>query len=77
MPLADVANEMLSDARSVPVDFDLALDLERRETGSKVTTRGLGAGNGAMSIFSRKLTRLRHERVGFIVVGFVRVDVSM
>lgn len=39
--------------------------------------RALGAGKGAISMFSRKLTRLRQETVGFIVVGLVSVDVSI
>jgi hypothetical protein len=53
------------------------LDFERREIGSRVTTRALGAGKVEISMFSSKLIRLRHETVGFIVVGFVRVDVSI
>ena len=73
----DAASEMLSDAGSVAADFPLLLDLERLDTGSKVTTRGFGAGNGAISIFSRTLTRFRHDKVGFMVVGFVNVAVSM
>ena len=57
------------------IDLAFALDLERFETGSSVTMRALGAGKGAISIFSRKLTRLRQDMVGFMVVGRVRVDV--
>lgn len=57
------------------IDLAFALDLERFEIGSRVTMRALGAGNGAISIFSRKLTRLRQDMVGFMVVGRVRVDV--
>lgn len=58
------------------VDLAFAFDLARLETGSSVTMRAFGGGNGAMSIISRRLTRLRQERVGFMVVGRVRVDVS-
>lgn len=62
---------------SVAGDFPLTLDFERLETGSRVTMRAFGAGNGAMSMFSRKLMRLLQDMVGLIVVGFVRVDVSI
>lgn len=58
------------------VDFALLLVLERLETGSNVTMRALGAGNGAMSMFSKRLIRLRQVSVGFMVVGRVRVEVS-
>lgn len=64
-------------AMSDPADLLFALDLERFETGSRVTMRALGAGKGEISMFSRKLTRLRQESVGFMVVGLVRVAVSM
>lgn len=57
------------------VDLAFALDLERFETGSRVTMRALGGGKGAMSIFSKRLTRRRHVRIGFMVVGRVMVDV--
>ena len=57
-------------------DLGFALDLERLDTGSRVTIRALGAGKGAISIFSRRLTRFRQVRIGFMVVGRVRVDVS-
>lgn len=57
-------------------DFTFALDLERLDTGSRVTMRALGAGKGAISIFSSRLIRFRQVRVGFMVVGRVRVDVS-
>lgn len=56
-------------------DFCFALDLERLDTGSRVTMRALGAGKGAISIFSSKLIRFRQVRVGFMVVGRVRVEV--
>lgn len=62
---------------SSPVDFLFAFGLERLETGSSVTMRALGAGKGEMLMFSKKLTRLRQERVGLIVVGLVMVDVSI
>lgn len=69
--VAVTADSVADDALPLPLDFD------RLDTGSRVTIRALGAGKGAMSIFSNRLIRLRHERVGFIVVGLVRVDVSM
>lgn len=77
-PLTGVSMEEVSGAAvaSELVDLAFALDLERFETGSRVTMRALGAGKGAMSMFSRRLTRLRQVRIGFMVVGRVRVDVS-
>jgi hypothetical protein len=57
------------------VDLAFAFDLERFDTGSSVTMRALGAGNVAMSMFSKRLTRRRHVRVGFMVVGRVRMEV--
>lgn len=75
-PWADGSMESVSGA-SDPADLAFAFDLDRRVIGSRVTTRGLGGGKGAMSMFSRTLTRLRHVEVGLIVVGLVRVDVSI
>lgn len=77
-PLTGVSMEEVSGAAVVSEagDLDFALDLDRLETGSRVTTRALGAGNGAISMFSSKFTRLRQVSVGFMVVGRVRVDVS-
>ena len=77
-PLIGVSIEVLSGAAvaSELVDFVLLLVFERFEMGSNVTIRALGAGNGAMSMFSRRLTRLRQVSVGFMVVGRVRVEVS-
>lgn len=57
--------------------FPLAFDFERLETGSSVTMRAFGAGNGAISMLSIRFTRFRHDMVGFIVVGLVKVDVSI
>lgn len=76
-PLTGVSIEEVSGAAvaSELVDLALAFDLERFETGSRVTMRALGAGKGAISMFSNRLTRRRHVRVGFIVVGRVRVEV--
>ena len=77
-PLIGVSTEDVSGpaVASEFVDFAFPLGFERLETGSKVTMRALGAGKGAMSIFSKRLTRLLHVRVGFMVVGRVRVEVS-
>lgn len=77
-PLIGVSIEDVSGAAVVSELGDLALFLvfERFEIGSNVTMRALGAGKGAISIFSKRLTRLRQVRVGFIVVGRVRVEVS-
>jgi hypothetical protein len=77
VPLIGVSIEDVSGpwVASEATDLALAFDLERFEIGSRVTMRALGAGNGAMSIFSRRLTRLRQVSVGFIVVGRVRVEV--
>lgn len=61
---------------SEDADLDFVLGLVRFDTGSSVTMRALGAGNGAISMFSRRLTRFRQETVGFIVTGRVKVDVS-
>lgn len=62
---------------SDPTDRLFALDLDRFDTGSRVTIRALGAGKGEISMFSRRLTRRRQERVGFMVVGLVNVAVSI
>jgi hypothetical protein len=77
-PLIGVSIEDVSGAAVASELVDLALPLvfERFEIGSNVTIRALGAGNGAMSMFSRRLTRLRQVSVGFMVVGRVRVEVS-
>lgn len=77
-PLTGVSMEAVSGAvvASELVDLPFIFDLVRFETGSSVTMRALGAGKGAMSIFSKKLTRLRQVIVGFIVVGRVMVDVK-
>ena len=71
-----LTNRSLESCGSWLADFFNALGLERLETGSRVTMRALGAGKGDMSILSKRFMRLRHEIVGFMVVGFVRVDVS-
>lgn len=77
-PLIGVSIEDVSGAAVASEFVDLAFPFgfERLEIGSNVTIRALGAGKGAISIFSRRLTRLRHVRVGFMVVGRVRVEVS-
>ena len=77
-PLIGVSTEAVSGpaVASEFVDLAFPLDFERFEIGSNVTIRALGAGKGAMSMFSRILTRLRHVSVGFMVVGRVRVEVS-
>ena len=75
IPFTDRSEE--SRASWLVVFLIVALDLERLETGSRVTIRAFGAGNGAISILSKRFTRLRHDRTGFIVVGLVRVDVSI
>lgn len=77
-PLIGVSTEAVSGpgVASEFVDLAFPLGFERLEIGSNVTIRALGAGKGAMSIFSRRLTRLRHVSVGFMVVGRVRVEVS-
>ena len=69
--VAVAADSVADDALPLPLDFD------RLETGSRVTILALGAGKGAMSMFSIRLIRLRQDKVGFIVVGLVRVDVSI
>lgn len=74
--VGDGSNDPDSGA-SEPAGLVFAFDLERFETGSRVTTRALGGGKPAISILSSRLTRLRHVMVGFIVVGFVKVDVSI
>ena len=77
-PLIGVSTEDVSGpaVASELVDFAFARDFERFEIGSNVTIRAFGAGNVAMSIFSRRLTRRRQVSVGFMVVGRVRVEVS-
>jgi hypothetical protein len=77
-PLIGVSTEVVSGpaVASEFVDWAFPFGFERRAIGSNVTIRGLGAGKGAMSMFSRRLTRLLHVRVGFMVVGRVRVEVS-
>jgi hypothetical protein len=50
---------------------------DRREMGSNDMMRGFGSGIGAMSIESTRLTLASHDVVGEIVVGRVRVAVSM
>lgn len=74
MSVAAAATAVTADSAG---DFPLAFDFERLEMGSSVTMRALGAGNGVISIFSKKLIRFRHDIVGFIVVGFVKVAVSI
>lgn len=77
-PLIGVSTEVVSGpaVASEFVDWAFPFGLGRFAIGSNVTMRGLGAGKGAMSMFSRRLTRLLHVRVGFMVVGRVRVEVS-
>lgn len=77
-PLTGVSMEAVSGAAvaSELVDLAFVFGLVRFETGSSVTMRALGAGKGAMSMFSKRLTRLRQVIVGFMVVGRVMVDVS-
>jgi hypothetical protein len=77
-PLIGVSTEDVSGpaVASELVDLAFPFGFERFEIGSNVTMRALGAGNGAMSMFSRILTRLRQVSVGFMVVGRVRVEVS-
>lgn len=77
-PLMGVSIDDVSGAAVVSegvVDLAFAFDLERLDTGSIVTMRALGAGKGAISMFSSMFTRLRQVRVGFMVVGRVRVEV--
>lgn len=78
VPLIGVSIEDVSGpaVASEVVDLAFPFGFERFEIGSNVTMRALGAGNGAMSIFSRILTRLRQVSVGFMVVGRVKVEVS-
>ena len=49
----------------------------RREIGSRDMTRGLGSAIGATSMVSRSVTLTSQVVVGDIVVGRVRVEVSM
>lgn len=75
-PFSGESSDCVSGA-SDPADLAFALDLARREIGSRVTIRGLGRGKGAISMFSNTVTRRRQVEVGLIVVGLVRVDVSI
>lgn len=63
--------------RSPEVDFFLGLDFDLADMGSRVITRALGAGRGAMSILSMRISRLSQDIEGVMVVGRVRVDVIM
>lgn len=49
----------------------------RREIGSNEMTRGLGSAIGATSMTSRRVTLVSQVVVGDMVVGRVKVEVSM